>query len=101
MAQVIYKCFAYFITQCVNTVISILKICVQSRFGGTFPKADIDKCIVSAKGSSLKQSFEKKWNIFKSTPLICVNSFAITNEFQELNPMYYVILYPFGGTRAR
>jgi hypothetical protein len=95
MAQVTYKRFAYFITQCVNTVISILKIVVRSRFVGPFPKADKEKCIVLATGPSLKQSFEKNRDLFKSTPVICVNSFAIVKEFLDLKPIYYVILDTF------
>lgn len=95
MAQLTYKRFAYFITQCVNTIISILKIGVQSRYGVRLPTTDMDRCIVLATGPSLKQSFEKKWELFKTTPLICVNSFAVASEFQELKPMYYVILDPF------
>lgn len=95
MAQLTYKRFAYFVMQCVNTIISILKISVQSHYRVQLPQTDMDKCIVLATGPSLKQSFEKKWDFFKTTPLICVNSFAIASEFQELKPMYYVILDPF------
>lgn len=90
-----YKRFAYFITQCVNTVISVLKVLVQSRFSVSVPKIHGDKCFVLATGPSLKASFEKKRELFTNTPLICVNSFAIASEFQEFKPMFYVIIDPF------
>ena len=95
MGQLTYKRFAYFITQCVNTIISILKIAVQSRYRVQLPQTGMNKCIVLATGPSLKTSFQKKWELFKTTPLICVNSFAVSTEFEELKPMYYVIIDPF------
>ncbi len=95
MSQITYKRFASVVTNCINTVISVLKISVQSKFGIRFPKVGGDRCIVLATGPSLKLSLQKHPEVFKNTPLVCVNSFAISSEFQELKPTYYVILDPF------
>lgn len=90
-----YKNFTVFVTQCVNTFISVLKILIQSKFGLKLPKADSNRCIVLANGPSLKTSLEKHPELFKQYPLICVNTFAVTAEFESLKPQYYVMLDPF------
>ena len=90
-----YKGFVSFITQCVNTFLSVLKITVQSKFGLKLPKAEGDRCIVLANGPSLKKSLEKNPELFKQNPLVCVNTFAVTDEFESLKPRYYVMLDPF------
>lgn len=90
-----YKGFVSFITQSVNTFLSVLKILVQSKFGLKLPKAESDRCIVLANGPSLKTSLEKHPELFKQNPLICVNTFAVTAEFESLKPQYYVMLDPF------
>lgn len=90
-----YKHFVSFIMQSVNTSLSVIKVLVQSKIGIKLPTAISNKCIVLANGPSLKQSLEKHPDFFKQYPLICVNTFAVTTEFLELKPMYYVMLDPF------
>ncbi len=81
-----------------NTVLSVLKILVQSKLVRKLPSAIGNKCIVLANGPSLKQSLEKHPDFFKQNSLICVNTFAITNEFSQLKPLYYVMLDSFMWT---
>ncbi len=94
-AEAAYKNLVNFISQSVNTFLSVLKILVQSKFGLHLPKAKSERCIVLANGPSLKASLEKHPELFKQYPLICVNTFALTPEFETLKPKYYVILDPF------
>jgi hypothetical protein len=90
-----YKNFVLFINQIVNTALSILKVVVQSKFGKKLPQAKSLKCIVLANGPSLNQSIEKNLTHFIETPLICVNTFAVTDLFVKLKPTYYIMLDPF------
>jgi len=90
-----YKRFASFVSQSINTSLSVLKILLQSTFGLRLPVTSNNKCFVLANGPSLKKSLEQHTALFKNHPLICVNTFAMTAEFTELKPMYYVMLDPF------
>lgn len=90
-----YKGTASVVNQSVNTCLSVLKILFQSRFGIKMPVAASQKCIVLANGPSLKLSLEKHPDFFKEHPLVCVNTFSITEEYTILKPKHYVILDPF------
>lgn len=90
-----YKQFVLFINKSVSTVLSVLKILIRSKFGLTIPIAEGNKCIVLANGPSLKTSLDKHPDFFRQNPLICVNTFAVTDEFTLLKPKYYVMLDPY------
>lgn len=93
-AEKSYKEASGFITQFANTCISVLKILIRSKFGVHLPKASDETCIVLGNGPSLNQSFKNHPDFFKKHPLICVNSFAVTEKYLELKPKYYVMLDP-------
>ncbi len=93
-AEIAYKRFVFIISQSVNTVLSVLKILIKSKFGIHLPKAVSESCIVLGNGPSLKQSLQNHPNFFKNHPLICVNSFSLTEQYGELKPEYYVMLDP-------
>ena len=57
-AEKSYKEVSGFITQIVNTCISVLKVFVRSKFGVHLPTAQEETCIVLGNGPSLKKSFE-------------------------------------------
>jgi hypothetical protein len=96
-----YKSTGNIFTKCVNSCLSLAKIILISKFGKKFPKATSDSCIVLGNGPSLKQSLEKHPDFFKQHPLVCVNSFSVTDEYTILKPLYYVILdYSFWKSEA-
>jgi len=90
-----YKRFAKFTSQCINTILSLLKILVQSKFNIELPIAIDNTCIVLGNGPSLKKSLEANKVFFNTHPIICVNSFSVADEFTQLKPLYYVMLDPF------
>lgn len=90
-----YKRFAKFTGQCINTILSVLKILVQSKFNVKLPSATDDICVVLGNGPSLKQSLEEYKYFLDKHPVICVNSFSVADEFTQLKPSYYVMLDPF------
>jgi hypothetical protein len=92
MIEQLYKRLALFATQFVNTFISILKVLLKSKFRLKLPPAQGERCVVLANGPSLKQSFQKYSELFKQTPLICVNTFALAPEFEQFKPRYYIFI---------
>jgi hypothetical protein len=75
-----------------NTVVSLVKILVSSRKTPEFPGPGSDTCIVLGNGPSLKTSFQKYPGHFERFPLICVNSFCLSPEYDQLKPGYCVML---------
>lgn len=90
----IYKNIGSILTNCLNSVLSILKIALLSKFKTKLPHAKEKTCIILGNGPSLSQSLELHADFFKQHALICVNSFSITSQFEELQPLYYVMLDP-------
>lgn len=88
------KQFSFFIKQCVNTFTSLIKVVLKSKSGCSLPKDNSASCIVLGNGPSLKTSLENHPEFFRKHPLVCVNSFSITDEYVLLKPTYYVILDP-------
>ena len=90
----IYKEASYFIIRSVNTLTSLLKIIVLSRFNIRMPKIKTESCAILGNGPSLKTSLEKHKDFFQKHSLICVNMFALTEEYSVLKPEFYVLLDP-------
>lgn len=87
-----YLNFSNFFNQCINTVVSIMKIIVRSKFGIRLPTTKNESCIILGNGPSLKTSLSKHPEAFLKQPLVCVNGFSLTEEYSTLKPQYYVIL---------
>lgn len=87
-----YKETSGFISQFVNTCVSILKILIRSKFSNSLPSASSDTCIIMGNGPSLKTSLKNNPDFFQKHSIFCVNDFATTNEYTLLKPQYYVIL---------
>lgn len=89
-----YKTFSNFISQGINTGISLVKIVIRLGFRSCLPETEEKTCIVLGNGPSLNQSFHNHFDFFKKYSLICVNNFSITDEYIQLKPRYYVMLDP-------
>ncbi len=90
----IYIKFSQLIEQFVNTIISLLKIIILSKFNIRLPKAENEVCIILGNGPSLKTSLQNNPLFFKKHSLVCVNSYCTTKEYTLLKPQYYVISDP-------
>jgi hypothetical protein len=90
-----YKQLSTFISNCLNSVLSLCKILLRSKIGIRLPAAQGTRAIVLANGPSLKTSLTQHPEAFKNVALICVNTFSITPEYKTLQPKYYVMLDPF------
>jgi hypothetical protein len=86
--------FSAFVSSCISSCTSILKIILLSKFKVSLPKATSPSCIILGNGPSLNKSLQKYPAAFKKHDLICVNRFALADEYTELRPAYYVMLDP-------
>ncbi len=80
---------------CVNSVISILKIVFNSRISKKLPGISGDRCLVLGNGPSLAVSVEKHPTYFTQHPAMCINLFSLSDEFAKFKPLYYVIVDPY------
>jgi hypothetical protein len=91
-AETTYKKSSNFLNQCFQTVVSVMKVILRSKFGTKLPVAHAESCLILGNGPSLASSLTKHPEIFTKQPLVCVNSFSLSDEYTILKPQYYVIL---------
>jgi hypothetical protein len=89
-----YKKFSSWWMQCINTVISLLKVLVKSRAVHNMPVAKSPKLLVLGTGPSFKISLNKNLAYFQSHPVLVVNSFSVTDTYTKIKPAYYAMLDP-------
>lgn len=82
------------LSQFVQSFITILKILFRSYY---FPKrhhASSDELFIIANGPSFKNALKQEAEFFKSKTLLCVNNFPNTEYFAKLKPRYFLICSP-------
>jgi len=89
-----YKSVSRASMQLINTMASLMKVLLLAKKAPRMPIAQSDTCIVLGTGPSLKTSLEKFPEHFFGQPLLCVNTFCLTEEFTKLKPSYYVMMDP-------
>lgn len=89
-----YKAFGSWALAGVNTFLSLLKVALKSKRPPKLQPVDDVTCFVLGNGPSMKESLQKHRDIFKSGDVMCVNSFALSDEFVHLQPKHYVIIDP-------
>lgn len=93
----VYNAINDFLTNVINSSVSIAKILLQSSFSSTrnLPQDDKGKdCVILGNGPSLADSLIEYASNLDKYQLIAVNSFALTKEYELLKPAYYVIHDP-------
>jgi hypothetical protein len=88
----LFESFEGFIKNIYDSLISIIKILVLSRFNVKLPKATNKECIILGNGPSLKNVLDFKRDFFLGKDLFCVNMFPSSKEFSELKPTNLVWL---------
>lgn len=94
MIESIYKSLSSWLTDLMNSLISLLKVVVQSKFGVKLPARQQPACSVLGNGPSLSTSLEQHLDFILSTEIVCVNNFAHSPYFSRLRPQNYVIVDP-------
>ncbi|WP_304064062.1 6-hydroxymethylpterin diphosphokinase MptE-like protein [Pedobacter glucosidilyticus] len=91
----IYKSFHWFFSNLINTFFSFCKIFLISGFNQKIHKTTSHHtCIILGNGPSLSNSLKEYQNHLTKYPLVCVNLFALTSEYEQLKPAYYVMHDP-------
>lgn len=90
----IYKQLSFFFSNLLNTLLSIIKIILQSGNPQSLPQSQQKSCIILGNGPSLGQSLNQDRNKIQTHTLFCVNSFALTTDYESLKPSYYVMHDP-------
>ncbi len=94
MLENIYKTLAGILDNSLGSVVSILKVLVQSRPGGALPAPRRPVCSVLGNGPSLNDSLRDHLDFIKNSEVVVVNNFAHTQLFLELKPQNYVLHDP-------
>lgn len=105
MLEKLYKTGTGLLGNLTSSLVSVLKVLVQSRFGATLPAPQRSTCSVLGNGPSLNDSLTHHLDFIRQTELVVVNSFALTNLFLDLKPQNYALHDPGyffrGGTSVR
>jgi hypothetical protein len=88
--------FQIFIENFVQSLLSIVKVFLQSRSVRKYFRIAIEsnECLILGNGPSLKDSFNENKDFFKSKTLFAVNHFAQSDLFLELQPRFYILNAP-------
>ena len=89
-----YKAFGAWALAGVNTLMSLIKVVVKSKRPPQIPPVKDATCFVLGNGPSMKESLRKHRERFLRGDVMCVNSFALSDEFVHLKPKHYVIIDP-------
>jgi hypothetical protein len=83
-----------FINKGFDTILSVPKILLMSRFGLKFPNSQSNNACVLGNGPSLNESLSESVTFIRNTEIYCVNNFATSESFTLLQPQNYVLLDP-------
>ncbi|MBO9700872.1 MAG: hypothetical protein J7604_11730 [Sporocytophaga sp.] len=83
-----------FLTKGIQTCISLVRVLLMSRPVTHLPPPQNKICSILGNGPSLSTSLEQHLDIMKDTDLVCVNTFATYDYFEQLKPENYVIIDP-------
>ncbi|MEW6195437.1 MAG: hypothetical protein AB1521_09795 [Bacteroidota bacterium] len=85
-----------FITELFQTLFSLVKITLLSRYFVSFKKHKVteEECVILGNGPCLKKDLERNGNFITARKKICVNFFALSKEYEAIKPEYYVLAAP-------
>ena len=90
----IYLQIGVFFKSLFESFLSIIKVILLSKFFLKFRKPTLKKAAILGNGPSLKTTLLNDLAFIKNTDIYCVNNFASSPEFCQIQPQNYVILDP-------
>lgn len=85
-----------FITELFQSLFSILKIALLSKFFVNLRKYNLINggCVILANGPCLTKDLQNNSSFISSKKIFCVNFFALSKEYEALKPEYYILAAP-------
>lgn len=94
MLERIYKSVAQFLSDLIESGLTLLRVLLQSRNPEPLPPRQNAVCSVLGNGPSLSDTLQNQLDFLKTTEIVCVNNFAHSPYFVQLHPQNYVIVDP-------
>lgn len=94
MLETLVNAFSAQVSVLINTVASVLKVLIKSRFSVEILPPQRPVCAILGNGPSLRQSLETDLAFIREAELYCVNNFASSAEYALLQPQNYALLDP-------
>ncbi len=94
MIERVYKSIAQFLSDLIESILTLLRLVVQSRWPKPLPLRRQAVCSVLGNGPSLSDTLQNHLAFLQETELVCVNNFAHSPYFAQLRPQNYVIVDP-------
>ncbi len=76
------------------SLLSLVKVVIRGRHATRLPARQRPLCSVLGNGPSLNESLAEHLNFIRQTEIVCVNNFAHSAAFAQLQPQNYVISDP-------
>lgn len=85
-----------FVLKVFQTIFSIFKIILLSKYFTKLRNKNLPtkECVILANGPCLKKDLENNLTFIRERIKFCVNFFALSEEYEKLQPNYYVIAAP-------
>ncbi|MEZ0609564.1 hypothetical protein ACAW74_13685 [Fibrella sp. WM1] len=94
MLETLVNAFSAQVSVLIDTVASVLKVLIKSRFSVDILPPQRPICAILGNGPSLRQSLESDLAFIREAELYCVNNFASSAEYAQLQPQNYALLDP-------
>ncbi len=94
MIERVYKSVAQFLGNLIESILTGLRVLIQSRWPAPLPARRQAVCSVLGNGPSLSDTLQNQVSFLQQTELVCVNNFAHSPYFAQLRPRNYVIVDP-------
>ncbi len=94
MLETVFNSIAAFFFNLTQSVLSLVKVLIRSRWGVQLPERQQARCSVLGNGPSLNDSLINHFDFLLETELIVVNGFALTDYFTRLRPANYILADP-------
>lgn len=94
MIEHVYKSGTQFLNNLIESILTLLRVPLQSRWPVPLPARRQSICSVLGNGPSLSDTLQNHIAFLQQTELVCVNNFAHSPYFAQLKPQNYVIVDP-------
>lgn len=89
-----FNAVSQFLSTLFASLLSLVKVVIRGRYATRLPARQRPVCSVLGNGPSLNESLTHQLDFMRQTEIVCVNNFAHSAAFVQLQPQNYVISDP-------